>query len=92
MNKGKLIARVQRLMGAGTSRSTAQAAVNAVLDSILQEAQNQKVHLAHLGTFEYRERRASRRLSFRPAKRLKERTTGHCHAQPENTHTPTAEQ
>ncbi len=58
MNKRELIARVQRHMGAGASRNAAQAAVNAVLESILQVAEEEgKVQLAHLGVFEYQEHR-----------------------------------
>ncbi len=54
MNKRELTARVQRHMGAGASRSAAQAAVNAVLGSILREAADKgNVHIAHLGTFAY---------------------------------------
>ncbi len=56
MNKQALIARVQRHMGAGASRDAARAAVNAVLDSILQTAaEEEKATLPHLGTFEYRD-------------------------------------
>ncbi len=79
-------------MGAGASRNAAQAAVNAVLDSILQAAkEEQTVHISHLGTFAYRNRRQrdgrglptqsplpprnTRRLIFRPAKRLRELST-----------------
>ncbi len=81
MNKRELTARVQRYMGAGASRDAARAAVNAVLGSILQAAaEEDKVHLPKLGIFEYRERRGSRRLSFRPARRLRERTVGSCQA------------
>ncbi len=55
MNKRQLIARVQRHMGAGASRDAARAAVNAVLSSILQAAEEEnKITLPHLGTFEYR--------------------------------------
>ncbi len=92
MNKRELIARVQRHMGAGSTRDAARAAVNAVLESILQAAaEGKNVHIARLGNFEYRERRQrsgqglpgitsdaprplTRRLHFRPARRLKART------------------
>ncbi len=56
MNKRELIARVQRHMGAGASRSAARAAVNAVLESILHSAAtDSKTHIARLGTFEYKQ-------------------------------------
>ncbi len=94
MNKRALTARVQRHMGAGASRDAARAAVNAVLESILQAAAAEgRVHLPHLGTFEYQTHQArdgqglpaprsqpaplTRRLHFRPARRLKERLTPH---------------
>lgn len=53
MNKKELIARVQRYMGPGATRNTASAAVEAVLASIIQGAQTGKVHISHLGTFEF---------------------------------------
>ncbi len=93
MNKRELIARVQRHMGVGATREAARAAVSAVLESILQSAaEAPKVHIAHLGTFEYRNHRERsgkglpsatpksprnvRRLTFMPARRLKIRTAG----------------
>lgn len=39
-------------MGSGTTRNTASAAVEAVLASILEAAAQEKVHIAHFGTFE----------------------------------------
>jgi nucleoid DNA-binding protein len=47
-------------MGPGATRSTAFAAVEAVLASILQatQADNDKLHIAHFGTFERVERAA----------------------------------
>ena len=39
-------------MGAGTTQNTASAAVEAVLASILAAAAEEKVHIAHFGTFE----------------------------------------
>ena len=52
MNKKELIAQVQRNMGPGATRSTASAAVEAVLASIRLAAQQEKLHIAHFGTFE----------------------------------------
>ncbi len=88
MNKRELIARVQRYMGAGASRDAARAAVNAVLESILLSARTTRVPISKLGVFEYKERRGARRLCFRPARRLVERTTGSCHALPETPPEP----
>ena len=83
MNKKELIAQVQRNMGPGATRSTASAAVEAVLGSILQATAEDKLHIAHFGTFErvlHPERRgfdinsrsmrsipARSELTFRPA-------------------------
>ena len=39
-------------MGPGATRSTASAAVEAVLASIRLAAQQEKLHIAHFGTFE----------------------------------------
>ncbi|MBQ9835817.1 MAG: HU family DNA-binding protein [Akkermansia sp.] len=52
MNKKQLIARVRQYMGSGTTRNTASAAVEAVLASVLEAASQEKVHIAHFGTFE----------------------------------------
>lgn len=70
-------------MGAGTTQATASAAAEAVLASILSAAEEEKVYVAHFGTFEYatrparraydinngrmREIPASRKLTFRPS-------------------------
>ncbi len=97
MNKRELTARVQRHMGAGASRNAAQAAVSAVLDSILQAAASDgNVHIAHLGSFCYQSHRMrngkglpvpavqqlrlTRRLHFRPARRL-QNCVATCHSQ-----------
>ena len=59
MNKGQLIARVQRLMGPGATRRSASAAVEAVLSSVVAAvAEGEKLHIAGWGSFELRERRA----------------------------------
>lgn len=53
-------------MGPGATRSTATAAVEAVLHSIQQASRESKLHIAHFGTFELNHPR--QRLTFRPAK------------------------
>ena len=68
VNKKQLIARVQRYMGPGATRSTASAAVEAVLHSIQQATQQEKLHIARFGTFEISKTRP--RLTFRAAKRF----------------------
>lgn len=89
MNKKQLIARVQRYMGPGATRNAASAAVDAVLSSILNAAQQEKLHIAHFGTFETVQRPARSgahpitgatitipahsRLTFRPAKEFAKR-------------------
>lgn len=86
MNKKQLIARVRLLMGPGATRSTATASVDAVLDSLAELAEEGPLHLAHFGTFEVKERAATkgydiasasmrpraacRYLSFRPSESL----------------------
>jgi len=92
VNKKELITRVQRYMGPGATRRTASAAVEAVLSSILLEAQREKLHISHFGTFETTERKARSgtnpangaplhieahtRLIFRPAKELSKTFSG----------------
>lgn len=67
VNKKQLIARVQRYMGPGATRSTASAAVDAVLNSIQSAALSEpKLHISKLGTFEYNTERG--KMVFRPAK------------------------
>ncbi len=67
VNKKQLIARVQRYMGPGATRSTASAAVDAVLNSIQSAALSEpKLHISKLGTFEYSAERG--KIVFRPAK------------------------
>lgn len=53
-------------MGPGATRSTASAAVEAVLHSIRQATLKEKLHIARFGTFETS--RTKQRLTFRPAK------------------------
>ncbi len=73
MNKKQLIARVQRYMGPGATRSSATAAVNAVLSSIDNTANApQGIRISGFGTFSVKlkssESETSRRLIFRPAR------------------------
>ena len=58
MNKAQLIARVQQHMGQGSTRETATAAVDAVLDSIAKAAQQEKVQLRGFGSFYTKEKKA----------------------------------
>ena len=72
MNKKQLIARVQRYMGPGATRSTASAAVEAVLASIQQGAQEPKgVHITRVGSFAYKKsnspRRSEQAMRFEPS-------------------------
>ena len=80
MNKKQLIARVQRYMGPGATRSTASAAVEAVLASISAEAQNETgVHIKRFGTFAYKNANEATkkdgRLCFRPSRKLAQNTS-----------------
>ena len=72
MNKKQLIARVQRYMGPGATRSTASAAVEAVLASIARGAAEEKgVRIQKFGTF--RKKRAAngeQKLRFAPSRKL----------------------
>lgn len=73
MNKKQLIARVQRYMGPGATRSSATAAVNAVLSSIAHAADApQGIRISGFGTFAVKlkssETQTTRRLIFRPAR------------------------
>ena len=72
MNKKQLIARVQRYMGPGATRSTASAAVEAVLASIANgAAEDNGVRILKFGTF--RKKTASnggQKLRFAPSRKL----------------------
>ncbi|MBR5213633.1 MAG: HU family DNA-binding protein [Akkermansia sp.] len=72
MNKKQLIARVQRYMGPGATRSTASAAVEAVLASILNGADNEKgVRITRFGTFRKKAAQdGTRKLRFSPSRHL----------------------
>lgn len=70
MNKKQLIARVQRYMGPGATRSTASAAVEAVLASIINGSSDAKgVHITRFGTF-FKKTKAdgNAKLSFQPSR------------------------
>ena len=67
MNKAQLIARVQRNMGMGSTRESARAAVNAVLNSIAEHSQKERIELRGMGSF-YHQRKE--------AKKVKHPTTG----------------
>lgn len=56
MNKRELLSRVQRYMGPGTTRSTASAALEAVLSGIaeLTKQPGDRLQLVRFGTFERR--------------------------------------
>ena len=80
MNKKQLIARVQRYMGPGATRSTASAAVEAVLASISAEAKNENgVRIMRFGTFVYKkadsETKKDGRLCFHPSRKLAQNTS-----------------
>ncbi len=70
MNKKQLIARVQRYMGPGATRSTASAAVEAVLASIINGSADAKgVHITKFGTFFKKDKAdGSPKLSFQPSR------------------------
>jgi len=69
VNKKQLIARVQRYMGPGATRSTASAAVEAVLASIINGSADAKgVHITRFGTF-FKKTKAdgNAKLRFQPS-------------------------
>lgn len=70
MNKKQLIARVQRYMGPGATRSTASAAVEAVLASIINGSADAKgVHITRFGSFRKKITSAGPpKLNFRPSR------------------------
>lgn len=73
MNKKQLIARVQRYMGPGATRSSASAALNAVLSSIDKAAAApQGIRISGFGTFSVKLKASgtetTRRLIFHPAR------------------------
>ena len=72
MNKKQLIARVQRYMGPGATRSTASAAVEAVLASITHgAAQDNGGRIMKFGTFRKKTAiNGEQKLRFAPARKL----------------------
>ncbi len=58
MNKRELVQRVQHHMGVGCTRKSAQAALHAVLSSIVQLSEKETVPLAGFGRFSQRVRPA----------------------------------
>ena len=76
MNKKELIAQVQQNMEPGATRSTASAAVEAVLASIRLAAQQEKLHIAHFGTFEqvHRPARQGFDINTRAMRNIPEKT------------------
>ena len=73
MNKKQLIARVQRYMGPGATHSTASAAVEAVLSSIIKGASDAKgVCITRFGVFRKKERASKAPcLHFQPSRNFK---------------------
>ncbi len=73
MNKKQLIARVQRYMGPGATLSTASAAVEAVLSSIIKGATDDKgVCVTRFGVFRKKERAGKTPyLHFSPSRNFK---------------------
>ena len=63
-------------MGPGATRSTASAAVEAVLASIRLAAQQEKLHIAHFGTFEqvHRPARQGFDINTRAMRNIPEKT------------------
>lgn len=58
MNKKQLIARIQRHMGFGSTRDSAQAALNAVLDCIATYSKEERIELRGFGVFTQKEKKA----------------------------------
>ena len=89
VNKKELIARVQHYMGPGATRSTASAALEAVLASIVALSSRERLQITRFGSFEWQDRPArraysipgarhttlppTRRLTFHPAKNFPHR-------------------
>ena len=65
MNKGQLIDAVQSQLGGETSRAAAEAAVNAVLDSITSGVQGGNVQIIGFGTFKKAHRKARKGINPR---------------------------
>ena len=87
MNKGQLVEAVQKNLGGDTSKSAAEAAVNAVIDAISAGVKNEPVQIIGFGTFSVVKRgartginpqtrekiqiKASKSVKFKPGAKLK---------------------
>ncbi len=70
MNKGQLIDAVQSQLGGDTSRAAAEAAVNAVLDSITTGVQSGNVQVIGFGTFKKTHRKARQGVNPRTKEKI----------------------
>jgi nucleoid DNA-binding protein len=87
MNKGQLVEAVQKKLGGDTSKSAAEAAVNAVIDAISAGVKKEPVQIIGFGTFSVVKRgartginpqtrekiqiKASKSVKFKPGAKLK---------------------
>ncbi len=87
MNKGELIDAVQKNLGKDASRASAEAAVNAVVDTITKTVKKENVQIIGFGTFSKVKRsarsginpqtgekiriKASKSVKFKPGAKLK---------------------
>ena len=87
MNKGELIDAVQKNLGKDASRASAEAAVNAVIDTITKTVKKENVQVIGFGTFSVVKRaaraginpqtrekikiKASKSVKFKPGAKLK---------------------
>ncbi len=87
MNKGQLIDAVQNNLGSDASRASADAALNAVIDSITKAVKKENVQIIGFGTFSVVHRaardginpqtgekikiKASKSVKFKPGSKLK---------------------
>ena len=87
MNKGELIDAVQKNLGKDASRASAEAAVNAVVDTITKTVKKENVQIIGFGTFSVVKRaaraginpqtgekikiKASKSVKFKPGAKLK---------------------
>ena len=88
MNKGELIDAVQKNLGKDASRASAEAAVNAVIDTITKTVKKENVQVIGFGTFSVVKRaaraginpqtgekikiKASKSVKFKPGAKLKD--------------------
>jgi DNA-binding protein HU-beta len=71
MNKGQLIDAVQGQLGGDSSRAAAEAAVNAVLDSITNAVKGGNVQIIGFGTFKKANRAARTGVNPRTGEKIK---------------------